>query len=217
MMIIRDWIGENWAPALIYCFFSVGLIGHIVGQTHDFMMDLTPIFLLLMGIAVLLPIFAGKLWKTISWLAVIYLITLAIEIIGVKTGLIFGAYDYGETLGLGLMGVPLVIGFNWTLIIIGSVSISNRVVKNRYLSAVVAGSMATFFDIILEPVAIELDYWAWDGGAIPLQNYIAWFLIGTVFALTYNLLSLKARSRLLIHYFFVQTLFFLFLRLDMAV
>jgi putative membrane protein len=211
-----EWIGRNWAPILIYCFFSVGFIGHIIDCTHDLMIDLTPIFLLLMGFSVILPVFLKKNWKTISWLVVIYLITLSIEIIGVKTGLVFGSYEYGDTLGFGLMGVPLVIGFNWTIIIIGTVSISNIVVKNRLLSAVIAGFMATFFDIILEPVAIELDYWTWEGGTIPMQNYAAWFLIATVFALTFNLLSLKARSKLLIHYFFVQTLFFLMLRLNMA-
>ena len=32
-------------------------------------------------------------------------------------------------------------------------------------------------DIMIEPVAIELDFWQWEGGNIPLQNYLMWFIV----------------------------------------
>ena len=35
-------------------------------------------------------------------------------------------------------------------------------------------------DFLIEPVAISLDFWSWQGGQIPLQNYIMWFLISLV-------------------------------------
>jgi putative membrane protein len=45
------------------------------------------------------------------------------------------------------------------------------------------------YDLLLEPVAIKLDFWNWQGGAIPLQNYVAWYVISVVFL---SLLSLSA-------------------------
>jgi putative membrane protein len=32
-------------------------------------------------------------------------------------------------------------------------------------------------DLMIEPVAIRLDFWHWQGGSIPIQNYIMWFLV----------------------------------------
>jgi putative membrane protein len=29
----------------------------------------------------------------------------------------------------------------------------------------------------MEPTAIELDYWKWENGIIPIYNYISWFLV----------------------------------------
>ena len=40
------------------------------------------------------------------------------EAIGVNTGLLFGTYEYGANLGFKIFGVPLIIGVNWTVLII---------------------------------------------------------------------------------------------------
>ena len=47
----------------------------------------------------------------------IFLVGFFIEVVGVHTGIIFGKYWYGETLGTKVLGVPLVIGANWLLLI----------------------------------------------------------------------------------------------------
>jgi putative membrane protein len=52
-----------------------------------------------------------------------------LEVVGVKTGLIFGEYKYGSTLGIKLFEVPLIIGFNWVFVILGSISISRLITK----------------------------------------------------------------------------------------
>ena len=56
------------------------------------------------------------------------------EILGVNYGLIFGKYDYGDNLGLKLLGVPLLIGLNWVVLTFICGSISNHFIKNKYLS-----------------------------------------------------------------------------------
>jgi putative membrane protein len=35
-------------------------------------------------------------------------------------------------------------------------------------------------DFMIEPVAIRLDFWHWQSGIIPLQNYLMWFLVAVL-------------------------------------
>ena len=49
--------------------------------------------------------------------AVIFLVGLGIEIIGVSTKAIFGNYSYGNALGVKVFDTPLLIGMNWLFLI----------------------------------------------------------------------------------------------------
>jgi putative membrane protein len=196
--------------------FSVGIVGHAVPLTHDLMIFLTPIFLFGMGIFVIHPWIVKKDFKFLAWVAVTYIATFLIEALGTATGAVFGEYSYGSTLGPELLDVPVVIGFNWVLVVVGAVMLAMRYMKNIYAASLLGGAIATVFDYFLEPVAIELDYWTWAGGDIPLQNYMAWFVIGTLISFSYLKLGFKGRSNLPIHYLFVQALFFLSLQLTFA-
>ena len=40
-----------------------------------------------------------------------------IEVIGVKTGFIFGSYYYGAAMGIKILAVPLLIGLNWSILV----------------------------------------------------------------------------------------------------
>jgi putative membrane protein len=44
----------------------------------------------------------------------------------------------------------------------------------------------TFFDYLMEPAAIKLGYWVWQGSVIPFQNYLAWFVLGLLFAFLFS-------------------------------
>jgi putative membrane protein len=203
-------------PVIIYIMFSVGIVGHVVPCTHDLMIWLTPFFLFGMGIFVIHPAFLKKDFKFLTWVLITYAITFSIEALGVETGLVFGEYLYGSTLGPMFLEVPLVIGFNWVLVVVGAVMVAKKYVKNIFIASILGGAIATLFDYFLEPVAIELDYWKWAGGDIPLQNYAAWFVIGTVISFTFLKFKFDHRSDLPIHYLFVQALFFLSLQLSFA-
>ncbi len=193
--------------------FSVGIIGHWIPQTHDLMISLTPIFLLGMGIFIIHPSIVKRDLRFLMWVSITYIITFSIEAIGVATGAVFGEYTYGPTLGPMILEVPLVIGFNWVLVVVGAVIIANKISPNIYIASIIGGGISTLFDFFLEPVAIKLDYWNWSGGSIPIQNYVAWFLIATVFSYSFLKMRLKCRSDLAIHYLFVQALFFLILQI----
>jgi putative membrane protein len=214
-MEFREFLKNNISIILIYCIFLIGAIGHLIPLLRDMMLSITPFFLLFMGIAVLIPTFLERNAKVILWALVVYILTLTIEIIGVYTGWIFGEYVYGLTLGMKFLSVPLVIGLNWTLVILGAIHMANRLIPNRYAASLLAGLISAAFDLVLEPVAIEYDYWHWEGGSIPIRNYAAWFAIATIFALSFNLTDLKIRNRLPGHYLVAQFFFFLLLRFSL--
>jgi putative membrane protein len=201
---------------LLIVFFSVGLAGHLFELTRPLMLLLTP-FILLAG-AILQLVLVRKEDYTkllIAWLVATYLITFTLEVLGVKYGLVFGHYVYGDVLGLKVLGVPVIIGMNWVIIIWGIVSGLEKLPIPVFLQVPLTALLALFFDWVMEPVAIGLGYWTWDGGDIPLQNYIAWFVIAFVFALAYRLGKLKVNHPVLPRYVIIQFLFFTGLRIGL--
>jgi len=58
-------------------------------------------------------------------LIAVSIIGFLIEVIGVKTGYIFGRYYYGQSLGYHLLSVPLLIGLNWGVLLYSTIQLSN--------------------------------------------------------------------------------------------
>ena len=105
----------------------------------------------------------------------IFFVGMIAEILGVQYGLIFGNYDYGNNLGLKLLGVPILIGFNWVVLTVICGSISHKIFKKSKILAVIFGVVLMLIvDLTLEPIAPALDYWEFSGSKAPLQNYIGW-------------------------------------------
>jgi putative membrane protein len=73
--------------------------------------------------------------------------------------------------------------------------------------------LATFFDYVMEPVAVKLSFWQWLGtGEIPFFNYTCWFVISMLLLAIFRWLPFEKDNRLAVHLFIVQFLFFLLLR-----
>lgn len=201
-----------WIVIGLPLFYFAGVLFHLLDVTFPYMLVLTPWTILITAIIGFYPEFKTKNYPLLLWVLVTFLITLTLEIIGVATGMIFGAYNYGATLGLQFLEVPLLIGINWTLIIMGSITLVSKVVHNKWLIALGTALVTVAFDWIMEPVAIALDYWTWDGSSIPLQNYIAWFCISCIFSRFYVGFKLKSKSLFPALIVVVQGLFFFLLR-----
>lgn len=168
--------------------FGVGAAGHALPAALPLMLALTPGFSLLTGALVVAPSLAAGGWRFAAWVAGAYALTFLVEAAGVATGAIFGDYAYGPTLGWKCAGVPLIIAFNWVMVVNGAVCIAGRIVPPRagvgrkVAIPLLAGLIAAAFDFLMEPVAIRLDYWTWAGGTIPFRNYAAWFVLAAVLA-----------------------------------
>lgn len=176
------------AAFMLVVMYSVGAVGHVWPTLQPLMKILTPWFLLSMGFMVVIPSLATGGMRFALWVAGTYLFTFLAEVAGVKTGAIFGQYEYSPVLGPAVAGVPILIGFNWVLVVNGCVCVAGRMVHGvtggwrRPALALVTGLLTVVFDFLLEPVAIHLDYWRWPGNVVPLQNYVAWFVIAALAA-----------------------------------
>lgn len=208
-----DLLKQNRMVILLCLIFFIGLLGHIINSLRPVMLLLTPYMLLGAGLSILFPVLKKGGLKLLTWCSVVYIVTFVLEVAGVKTGIIFGTYSYGDVLGLKFLGVPLIIGFNWVVVILGAVTIAEQIDQNIFLTALFTGTLSVLFDIMLEPVAIKLHYWEWNSGLIPVSNYYSWFGISFMSSLLYDLLKIKTKAKLPEIYFTIQLIFFILLSL----
>ncbi len=62
----------------------------------------------------------------------------------------------------------------------GSAASRDFILKSLFI--IITGSlMMVLYDLFLEPAAIRLDMWSWEGEHIPMRNYAAWFLLSALF------------------------------------
>jgi putative membrane protein len=154
--------------------------------------------------------------------AVIAVASFLVEAYGVNTGKIFGQYTYGKGLWPALLNTPLIIGLNWFLLIYCTNVISRQlwdIVPGRSsgrmtslmksLFIVVTGSLLmVFYDLFLEPAAMRLDMWSWEGDRVPVRNYLAWFLLSALFHSVVRLWGEEGINRKALPLFAVQIIFF---------
>lgn len=164
------------------------------------------------------------------FLSVCVLTGIGVEMIGINTGMLFGNYSYGKVLGFKVQHVPVLIGINWFIIIYCSgISIHTLLVKaiNRVsedtgknpmalkaLSVIIDGAtLAVFFDWLMEPVAIKLGYWTWEGdGSVPFYNYLCWFLASILLLSLFHFTKFNKHNKFAVNLLLIQLMFFLLLR-----
>tara|TARA_B100000902_G_C27108333_1_gene812280 strand:+ start:33 stop:506 length:474 start_codon:yes stop_codon:yes gene_type:complete len=111
---------------------------------------------------------------------IVYLFGFFVEVAGVKTGLLFGEYIYGTYLGVKFLEVPLIIGVNWLLLVFCTYGLAQKFFNNNFVKIIFASFLMVLLDLVIEPVAIKLDFWSWTGFHVPIQNYFMWFLTSSI-------------------------------------
>ncbi len=101
------------------------------------------------------------------------------ELLGANFGIIFGDYAYGTSLGIKLWGVPIMIGINWIILTLATAAVVNGLLPSIHpgLKAIFGASLMVALDFVIEPVAMQYNYWGWRDGTIPMSNYVGWFVI----------------------------------------
>lgn len=212
---------QNWEIMFLLIlgiFFFTGFLGHLIPLFKPLMLLLTPYLLLIGGLLTFSVTLKEQGMALILWAVPTFLITFALEAIGVATGQIFGAYHYGSILGAHVWDVPPIIGFNWVLVVLGIARFVKKElhVTHAALGAFITSLLCVGFDFILEPLAISLGYWTWDAGTVPFKNYAAWFLISYIFSLPAWYFRQQVRSIVLQGYIIIQAIFFILMRIGLA-
>lgn len=195
--------------ALMVLFHLVGLYGFLNPNLEALFISLVPFHLLLM--LGLLIYSTNDFSKNIKIFAlIIYIAGFLIELIGVNTGLIFGDYSYGDALGLKLWNTPLLIGVNWLILVYSTgVLLEKFNFKSSLIFSLIGALILLGIDFLIEPVAIRFDYWSWSGGAIPLQNYIGWYIFSFLLFFVFRGLDFNKKNEAAIVLLITQIGFFL--------
>jgi putative membrane protein len=132
---------------------------------------------------------------------------LTVEIIGVNFSIFFGEYKYGNNLGIKIFDVPIVIGFNWVLLIVLTGNFAHKIFPKSIILRVLTGSiMMILLDLLIEVSAPKLDYWEFTVNPVPLSNYLWWFIFSILFHFIYQSNNKKeyivSTNILIIHFLF---------------
>jgi putative membrane protein len=216
------------ATTIAIVFHIIGLIG-ILGFKSNVIIASSPLNLLLMFGLILYT----QNTRNVSFyifILVCFFCGIIIEIIGTRTGILFGDYTYGTTLGPKVYNVPIIIGINWFTVMFCCGSAMHmmmfklakkidavEVIKKpmlKTISVIVDGAtLALIFDWLMEPVAIHLGYWSWGGtGEIPIFNYACWFIFSMLFLIVFHFCSFDKQNKFALHLLLIQIMFFSLLR-----
>jgi putative membrane protein len=113
---------------------------------------------------------------------------LLVEAAGTATGVPFGAYSYGDTLGPAVLGVPWVIPLAWTMMAWPAWLVACRLVRRTAARVAVGGWALASWDVFLDPQMVAAGHWRWHSpsptlpglAAIPVTNYASWLAVALV-------------------------------------
>lgn len=218
------------AIAIALLFHISGAVGILFTEYKSWFIQNTPLNLLLMFF-LLLYTTENKSKTFYVFVFICFVTGFLAEVIGVNTAWLFGHYAYSPVMGFQVFNVPLLIGVQWFMVILCAIQTMHLLHVNlidkwggenvfsvniKKWSLIIDGALlATFFDYIMEPVAINLNFWQWQppGQGVPFFNYICWFIISAFLIFIFNKLKLKANNLFATDLLIIQTLFFLSLRM----
>ncbi|MEP7127287.1 MAG: carotenoid biosynthesis protein [Chitinophagales bacterium] len=190
--------------AIVYIVSFAGLTSR--ATTHLFE-QLIPINILV-SIGTLLTF--HRYWnnKAVFSLLTIVLAGFLIEWIGARTGIIFGNFAFGNSLGWKINNTPLIVGLNWLVLVYITHITVRKIGIGRPWIELTAAALMTALDYLIEPVAIKYDLWNWEAGVVPVQNFAAWFYSSFSMQLFFNRMKPVEENQMAIPLLMLQILFF---------
>jgi uncharacterized membrane protein len=200
---------HRYVAFFIIIFYIVGFFGLAFPFSQGYFLSLFPVALLLSFAAILLLHRGSVNGRFISVLFIIGLTGFIIEVAGVNTHLIFGNYKYGNALGLKLFNTPVLIAVNWIMLAYACSSVTENIAVSVPVKILSGALLMLFYDLILEQVAPVLDMWYWENDIVPVQNYMAWFIISLFFQILIRISGIKTANPVAWIIILIQLLFFI--------
>lgn len=168
-------------------------------------------WLLLFGVVVMRsPLIAGVFplfdKRALGFVGVLVAYTYAVEAVGIYTGLPYGEFEYGVSLGPTLGGIPLALPIFFIPLAMNAYLLCLLLLGNRARSLAVRLGVViptvVAIDVVLDPGAVALGFWSFAEGefyGVPFSNYVGWMISATVAVVlldsAFNRKSLTERLR----------------------
>ncbi len=124
--------------------------------------------------------------KALVFWGLSFVLSLALETLGVWTGRIYGPYHYTDRLGARFLDtVPYIIPMAWFMMMYPAMVVAERVTPAslRRMASVVAalaGLAMTAWDLVMDPLMVAGGHWVWEVKGpyfgVPLRNFFGWWL-----------------------------------------
>jgi putative membrane protein len=111
------------------------------------------------------------------------------EAVGLTTGLPFGPYAYTGTLGVEVLGVPLVVPLAWAMMAWPALVVGRALGRRHGLVVVAVGAVAlAAWDLFLDPQMVAAGHWIWLAPrpalplvpGVPVTNYLGWLVVAVL-------------------------------------
>jgi len=195
---------EPWLDALvdgnrftIAVFFPIVGALMLVGSAEGWAvipdpLRFNPPFLVFGTVVMAAPMLVGVLptvgRRALGGLGLLTAYTYLIEYVGVTTGWPYGFFEYGVSLGPMVGGIPAALPVFFIPLVLNAYLLCLLLLGGRADSrlarlAVVIPAVVTM-DLVLDPAAVSLGFWAYDAGGgfygVPLSNFAGWVLSAVV-------------------------------------
>jgi uncharacterized membrane protein len=207
-------IEKHWAIISIAIVYTVGFVGFLIPNIRQDWANLTA-FSLIVSIVVLVLHHQPKSKSFYFSLFLVGFLGYIIEVIGVKTGILFGEYSYGNKLGFKLFEVPIILGINWALLLYTTQYFARKFYSKALSIAILGSFLMVGIDFLIEPFAIYFGLWTWEKVHVPIQNYVMWWLASFVLHLLFGLYNVSIKNT--ISNFILATLVVFFLGVNLFV
>lgn len=122
--------------------------------------------------------------KGLALIGALGIYALLIETFAIQTGMPYGVFDYGGLLGPKLFdAVPVTVLLAWTPLVLGVLAVLPSI-KPLWKRVIVATLSLVVVDMVLDPAAVHIGFWAWDLPGfyygVPLVNFGGWVLSGGI-------------------------------------
>jgi len=215
MKSIAQWFNGRGFILFVIIIHLAGILLFIIPAARHFLCLLIP-SILLIYLALIFISHRDWSWRSLAVFLSIYILAMLLELAGVSDQRLFGAYQYHDTLGFKVGGVPLLIGVNWLMLTYCSHSISRELFRN-ILPRILSGALIMVaYDIMLEFVTPHLNMWSFDKPYPPLQNFLAWFIAAVAFQSLLEIFRVNTENKPARILMIAQILFFLTLGLFSA-
>lgn len=199
---------------LLLIFYLVGTVGLSFpnDEVRALFLSLTP-FNLLLTLGLMVYAYGKPDRSIVLAFLASFLVGFSVELAGVHTGLLFGNYWYGDVLGWKIFEVPVLIGVNWFILAMAAYWVIPDNLSNWFVKSLLGAALMTALDYLIEPVAMELDFWNWEQDQVPLRNYFMWFVTGAGIEMLLHHIKPQRKQTIGYALMGVQAFFFLTLRL----